>query len=290
MNRLLYTNNIPFDMRDWNTKQIKDVYAGKNCIMAITEDGETLQKISNPEYKSRTQYWTRIRQIGISRWAEGAAIGLVEDGTCLIAKRPIRLMCEERRLNFERINDTVKSWTDVIQVAASDAFFALRSDGTVRYVSFCERYQAEYEEIKDWREVIRIATGVQNSIFGITKNGKILAAGGNAMNVKSYLSKYDNVIDVYPTGSECEDIYVLTMDGSVVRARNDLNNLHISSKLQKLDGYFNYKVCALTESGCVVDVSDENITSVFSERYKIRAFAVGDNNYTAPFVVAIAEE
>ena len=136
MSKLLYTDNIPFDMSDWDGRQIKSVFAGKNCIMAITETGETLQKIKNPEYISRTQYWTRIKQIGISKWAESVAIGLVEDGTCLIAKRPIRKMCEDRRLNFEHINDTVKSWNDVIQVAASDAFFALCSDGTVRYVIF----------------------------------------------------------------------------------------------------------------------------------------------------------
>lgn len=122
MSRLLYTNNVLFDMNDWNEKQIKDIFAEKDCIMAITENGETLQKISNQELMSRTQYWTRIKQIGISKWAEGDAIGLVEDGTCLIAKRPIRLVCEERRLIFENINDTVKSWKDVVQVAASNAF------------------------------------------------------------------------------------------------------------------------------------------------------------------------
>ena len=62
---------------------------------------------------------------------EGAAIGLVEDGTCLIAKRPIRLICEDRWLNFEHINGIVKSWNDLIQVAASDAF--LRYARMVRF-------------------------------------------------------------------------------------------------------------------------------------------------------------
>ena len=287
MSRLLYTNNVPFDMSDWNEKKIKGIFAGKNCIMAITENGETLQKISNPEYMSRTQYWTRIKQIGISKCADGVAIGLVEDGTCLIAKRPIRLMCEDLCLNFEKINDTVKSWNNVVQVAASDAFFALHADGTVRYVSFCERYQTEYEQIQEWREVIKIITGVQNSIFGITKNGKILAAGTNAMNIKNYLSKYDNVIDACPIGGECTDMYVLTMDGSVVRVRDDLNNLNIIDKPQKLDGHFNHKVFALTESQSVVDISAVNAKFVFPEQYKIKSFAVGDSDYTIPFIVAV---
>ena len=81
--------------------------------------------------KERLNIEKRINQIGISKWAEGAAIGLVEDGTCLIAKRPICLICEDRWLNFEHINGIVKSWNDLIQVAASDAF--LRYARMVRF-------------------------------------------------------------------------------------------------------------------------------------------------------------
>lgn len=57
---------------------------------------------------------------------EGAAIGLVEDGTCLIAKRLIRLICEDRWLNFEYINGIVKSWNDLIQVALQMPFCVTR--------------------------------------------------------------------------------------------------------------------------------------------------------------------
>ena len=35
-------------MSDSNDEQIKVIFALKNCIMAIIETGETLQKISNP--------------------------------------------------------------------------------------------------------------------------------------------------------------------------------------------------------------------------------------------------
>ncbi len=289
MYKLLYTSNVPFDMSDWNDKQIKRVFAGLNCIMAVTEDGKTLQKMQNRDDMARTQYWTRIQQIGISKWAEGAAIGLVADGTCMIAEKPVRSACEVFHLNFKHINDTVKSWTDVVQVAASDAFFALCSDGTVRYVSFCDRYQAEYEEIQGWRDVIKIVPGNQNSIFGITKDGKILSAGYNAMNTKRYLPQYQNVVDVFPAGSECEDLYILTADGSAFHTRNDLNILNDGNPFQKLDGHFGYRVFAMTQSQRVFALSDGNMASVFPEQYKIISFAVGDIRYTEPFVIAVAE-
>lgn len=285
---LLYTSNTPFSMDDWCGKQIKNVFAGTNCIMAVTERGETLQKNSVPDCMSRTRYWTRIKQIGISNWATGAAIGLVEDGTCIIAKRPIRRICEDRCLNFEHINNTIKSWTGIVQVAASDAFFALRNDGTVQYVSFCERNQEEYEEVNNWRSVVKIVTGTQNSVFGITKYGTILVAGYNGMHLQSHLQKLKNVLDVFPTGSECEVMYVLMMDGSVISVPYGLEN-YVNYKLQKLDGHIRYKAIALTESQSLVDISDKDIKLIFPEQYKITSFAVGDNNYAHPFVVAIAE-
>ena len=45
MYQLLYTPNAPFDMSDWEKKKITKVFAGMNCVIAITETGETLQKI-----------------------------------------------------------------------------------------------------------------------------------------------------------------------------------------------------------------------------------------------------
>ena len=88
--------------------------------------------------------------------------------------------------------------------------------------------------------------------------GKFWLQENNSMNIKSYLSKFDNVIDAYPIQSECTNMYVLRADGAVVKVRYDLNNLNISNKLRNLDGYFNYKT-----------------------------FAVVYCNYTTPFVVVV---
>lgn len=107
------------------------------------------------------------------------------------------------------------------------------------------------------------------------------------MNIKNYLSKFDDVIDVYPVGSECTDLYVLTTDGSIASVRDDLSNLNISNKFKKLDGHFNYKVFALTESQSVVDISAQDTKFVFPKQYKIKTFEVGDSDFKVPFVVAL---
>lgn len=291
--KLLFTENTPFDTSDWEHKNIKQVFAGLNCIMAVTESGETLQKIIDKDVMARTEYWTRIKQISISKWAEGAAIGLVEDGTCLIAKRAVRKMCENFRLNFNVINDTVKSWKDVVQVASSDAFFALHSDGTVEYVSFCRAYQQEYREVEAWRDVKRIVTGTQNSVLGITADGRVLAAGYNLDRKKDKLSQCKNVVDLYPLGSECEDIYVLRNDGCVDSIGYNRGYRVLSSVKsigdKYLDGHMNYKVYALTEQQAVLDASSDSLTPVFDNKYRIVSFAVGDYDYLDPFVVAVAE-
>ena len=294
MYKLLYTPNIPFDMHDWENKQIKRIFAGENCIMAITEGGETLQKITDERFMAKTQYWTRIKQIDISKSLTGAAIGLVVDGTCMISKKPIRYICEDRYLKFDIINETVKSWKNVVQVASSDAFFALHSNGSVSCISFSEHGLADYQDVTNWKNIRKIVTGTQNSVFGITDSGDVLFAGANSNNIKKELSLYKNVVDLYPTGSECTDMYILTDDGVVRNLsgyhRNVLfePNKICSDKL--LDGNFWYKVYGLTDKQCLVDVSEEKATPVFSENYKIVSFAVGDHDYSPPFVIALAEE
>ena len=276
-------------MSDWETKPIAKVFAGHNCIMAVTQTGETLQKIQKPEFACKTPYWTRIQQIALSHWVEGAAIGLVEDGTCLIAKKPIRNCCKIFCLDFDHINETVKSWTDVVQVAASDAFFALRSDGTVQYVSFSQRCQSEYEPIKAWKDVVSIQTGTQNSVFGITRNGTVLAAGGNTAHLQEKLHRYEHVADLYPTGSECEDVYLLKADGAVENLHSDCLSSVLHAKAKKLEGHFAYHVFALTEDKQIYKLTSPNKGSVFPEERPIVSFAVGDWNYSDPFVIALAE-
>lgn len=139
MGKLLYTDNIGFLMDDWKRESIKKVYAGTDCIMAITEDGRVLQKTESKEIAARTEYWTRNKQIAISHCCPGIAIGLVSDGTCMISKRPLRLKEKMLCQSLERINEQIKSWNNIVQVAVSDTFFALDSDGRVHYNYYSRR-------------------------------------------------------------------------------------------------------------------------------------------------------
>ena len=207
MYKLLYTDNVGFDMSDWEKMQICKVYAGTDCIMAITDTGEVLQKTTSPSVAARTQYWTRITDIALSKWAPGVAIGLVSDGTCMISKRAVREHDYEGRFDF--INNQVKAWTDIVQVAVSDAFFGVDRAGNVHYVSLSRSGTDDYREVIQWKNVKKIVTGNQNSVFAITRDGNVLAEGASCRrgphgDISDKLSVINGVVDIYPTGSGCE--------------------------------------------------------------------------------------
>ncbi len=295
--KLLYTANIGCDMRDWERETITKVFAGTDCILALTDDGRVLQKTSEPDLKLRTQYWTRIKDISLSGFAACHAVGLVSDGTCLIAKRALRSLCDrEDSLPFDRINNEVKSWKQIVQTAVSDSYFALDSAGFV-HVAPCSRYeQNDYEAVKSWRDVRRIVTGPQNSVIGITKSGGVLCTGGNLKrgDVQTAVSELRHVADVCTTGSECEEmIYALT-DGTVMNLRGDPYPVKASAKaIARGQGvfrsHFHYEVILLDENDRLLRISRGEVSAVFDDCPPIASFAVGDNHYGPPFVIAVSE-
>ena len=294
MKKLLYTSNMPFDMSDWDKFPIKSVYAGTGCIMAITDDGAVLQKIKDESKAARTEYWTRVNQISISKWADGLAIGLVEDGTCLIAKRAARFMCEVTGTFFEALNAAVKEWKNIVQVEASDSLFALDGDGNVHYAALGDYCRKDYSEVLSWKEIRRIVTGTQNSIFGITEEGKVLCAGANCREKYKNLDDFSDIVDVFPTGSECEELYLVHRDGTVSEYRTGkikgVSCGEASLPTKRLDGNFGYSVYALTKDGAISGVSHGNFEAPFEGSLGITSFAVGDVDYSSPFVLAIGQE
>ena len=315
MGRIVYSPEIGFVMSDWENESIRKVYAGTNCIMAITDDGRVLQKVTDEKYGARTKYWTRIRQIAVSKWWAGAAIGLVSDGTCLIAKRPIRSGPEGARYSFDQINETVKSWHDIVQVAVSDAFFALDSTGRVHCSHFSQRLQDEddYREVICWENVAKIVPGVQNSLFGVTKDGKILCAGLNTGergpngDLNKKLAHITDAVDVFPTGSECEKIVIGRRDGTLVDQRGSLlpetngvgKGAPITLKVpadpldQVLEGSYQ-AVIGRTPTGTLFSVIDNaglNLEAVLSQvpNTRISSFAVGEYDYRYPFFIAVTD-
>lgn len=253
MEKLVYTSGSGYMMSDWVHKPIEKVYAGRDCVMAKTVTGEIIQKVTLPEIAARTEYWTRIKDIAISKFYSGAAIGLVSDGTCMISKRPLRYA----RLDIDRINGEVKSWKNIKQVAASDAFFALDNMGHVHYTGFSVYEQNDYCEVTQWQNIVKLVPGNQNSIFGITSDGKVLAAGANCIegpngDVNKKLNKLNDVIDLFPTGSECETIILCHSDGSISSIDAYQIPDQCKVKIKKLDGFFWYFVVGLTTDNSLI--------------------------------------
>lgn len=302
MGRLLYTNNIPFSLKDWEKESIRSVYAGTDCIMAVTDDGRVLQKCRSDEYAAHCQYWTRIRQIAISKCYPGSAVGLVSDGTCMISKRPVRNTLKSGyrfRHTFEEINNEVKSWKDIVQVDVSDAFFALDSSGRVHHMHYSQRMgdMDEYASVSSWKDVRRIVTGLQSAVFGITNDGRILCAGRNCTqsphgNMQDVLSKFTDVLDLCPTGSECEEVIVLKKDGTITDCSG---TVLFTAPADSLDGVFCYTVMAKTADGRVLPVMNRNLPvheinkPVFPENWNVTSFAVGSEWSGNAFVIAVGE-
>ena len=212
---LFYSHDPGFSLKEWKNLPLKRIFAGLDCVMAITEDGQVLQKIADPAYAARTHYWKSITEIAISSHVAGAVLGLVSDGTCMVAKRPLREHFGEP--GMRRINETVKSWRDITAICASDAFFALDKDGRVHHVSF-DPQRDPYQDTESWEDVVFLTTGNQDSVFGVTRQGKVLFAGHNCVdgpNGDLRERPFYDVTGVCPAGSECERLLLFYRDGTV---------------------------------------------------------------------------
>lgn len=292
--KLLYTDNIGFDMKDWEKESISKVFAGNGCIMALTDKGKVLQKTDNPNTAANVDYWRNIKQISLSKLIPGLAIGLNADGTCEISEKAL-YNSGYSGYRTNSIYDTVMQLKNIVQVEVSDTLFALDYHGNV----LCsEGAFSKYYGVNHWNGVRRIVTGLQDSVFGITLDGRILYAGANVQrgphgDIGKYTSSLSGVRDIYPTGSECEDLFIVFNDGTV---KNLYDKTLYTDALQApsgkiIDGHFNYSSFVLNSERQLVDVSRRNADAnpIFNGRKKIVSFAVGDHGYSKPFVLAVAE-
>lgn len=223
---LVATHGLRLPLRDIEEPDIQKVVAGGNMIVALTAEHRIRHVASNPALRLREQYWTRVVDIAISRAYEGMCVGLIEDGTCMLAKRALRSITagnydtpQIQNREFERINDTVKSWTDVIQLAVSDAIFALHKDGTVSCCEFSRPFtEPIYNRVRMWRDVRKLIVGSQCSVIGITNDRTILVDGFNLTRNQDRIAngcKHIDIVDVILGGSECERILFLDKNGRI---------------------------------------------------------------------------
>ena len=225
-----HDKECPFDFQDWSQYDIKRLFAGNECVMAITEDGKVLQKVQRAEYAARTIYWKNIKSIAISSFWTALAVGLVSDGTCMVSKRALRECCAITERRFEFMNARLKELKDIVEIAVSDAIFALDKHGKVHHISLWR--EDDYQSVDSWSNIRHIVTGNQNMVFGITNDGTVLCAGTNALrgprgNLQEKLSVFHDVIDICAMGSEGERILLALSDGSIVDLQgNILANEH----------------------------------------------------------------
>ena len=302
MRKLLYTSNIPYDMRDWKHEPIVKVFAGTNCLMALTSDGRTLLKTAAPDYAPRTQFWTRVREIALSGTAPCHAIGLISDGTCMIAKRSVRTRCEQAgALPFEEINAEVKRWRGITQVAVNDTFFVLDESGAVHMAPLSQYEKEDYAGVPSWRDIVRVVSTTSNTVFGITRGGGVRCAGGNLAHgpqgdCRERLAALENVADICTSGAEAQVILIAFKDGTVT----DLSGRPVYGRawtgptepgLRVFQPHFWYETVILNNEKRIVRWQvDTGINEVFENCPRIASYAVGDANYERPFVIAVSEE
>lgn len=287
MGKLIYTKNIPFSMRDWEQEDIVQVWAGSGCAMARTAEGKLLQKVIRQECAARTDYWSSVRDVAISQLLQGTALGLKQDGTCMISKRPVRCLCQEHPRDFDQINDGIKAWRNVIQVAVSDAFFALDRDGKVHHVGF-QPWNAGYDRIESWSPVVRIVPGSQDALLGITGEGKLLYAGANPAHLRADLEKAENVADGCFFGSESQTVLLVYKDGSAGYLNGErlwdsgvqgIKSDYLLAAAQMEDGSLRFETY-----GCNLNPEDYRCM----ENIPVVSYGIGSGeNFGTQFVIAV---
>lgn len=194
MGRIVFTENIPFDMKVWQQREdFVEVYAGSDCIMARCADGTVLRKcrsrarvwdtasdsalrnegLRGPD-EGRIESWRHVRQISLSLQIPGLALGLTPEGRCVALLPPDRLGSEDRC----SICETIENWRELAEVSATNDLFALTRDGRVLQWTFPERRGLWNESMKFyhypcdvWRNITHLRGGIWD-ISGMTREGQ----------------------------------------------------------------------------------------------------------------------
>ena len=289
MKKILSSGNTPYNYSHWDPDNITKVFAGNGAVMAITRQGYVEQCVADSRNAIYNRDWESIvdiSDISISKYWPGLTIGLTSTGACVVAKQPFRYIADYYHTNFNSffsyVNDQKNDWHDLVQVVASDAFFSLDRRGNTDYIAFDAFHREEYRGVLKWRNIARIKAGLQDSIFGITYDGKVLADGANCVKgLNKYLKDFDDVVDLTTTGSECETVILLHRDGSLSDLKE--HQIAMDAKFQSLDSYFDYTVIGLTTDNKLLNiVGNRTGTLVFSER--VSSFAMDSNGY----IIALA--
>ncbi len=229
MSKIYHNETCPFNFDDWQTKNIRNIFAGNSCIMAITDSSEVLQKVADEKLAENTQYWRNIKTISISQCFPALAVGLTDYGTCIISSNALMDCCKITGQSFNYIDSEIRSLKNIVEIAVSDAIFALDSFGYVHHIPIWNK--DAYKAVDNWRNISHIAVGNQDAVFGITDCGKVVCAGGNfktgLFGNTPQLSEFENVTDICAMGAESNELILALANGKIVNSYgNDMNIEH----------------------------------------------------------------
>ncbi len=288
--KIISTNkSLPFDFKAWDAKCITHLYAGMNAVMAVTADGRVLHTGRDCSF-SYANYWRDVHHLAISNWMPGAVMAVTKDGRCLVSAHAFENMPEAAN-----VYSKVSHWHSINQAVASDGFFAVDFFGKVHIAPFSKNHS--YKEAENWDNIARLAVGNQDSLFGITREGKVLCAGANLTNgphgnLRKKLSEISGVVDICAIGSECQRILIAFKNGTVT----DLDGNKLDIRHKDSNGVFvsNFSIAAIKNADNGIDFQpyffpDKGKLNFFKSR-KIYSVAVGHIDNSTPFVVALSKK
>ena len=212
---IFVSKNLRINLNEWRKCSLQTVEGGLGCIMGVTEDGFVLQKMINQRpliqfdavpYESEIldkRIWCDVKSIAVSKCIPGLAMGLTHSGRCVIRTSSFESYCSDKGISIELLEETISKWTDICEIAVSDAFFARNSRGKVYHCPL-NQDDNEYMETSSWYNVQHISAGASgHSIFGITRGGRVLGTGQRLDGTQEYttdireiLFGMKNIVDV----------------------------------------------------------------------------------------------
>lgn len=303
MGRIVYSENIGFDMFDWQSESIVCVAAGSDCVLALTADGRVLTKsflLGREEKKpslwqklmrlcglAPAEDWKRVKHLAVSG-TNGVAVGLLMNGTCVVR----RVGTSSEKLNAElyrKAQNTVLSWKNIVSVAISDAIFGLDSFGRV----YCAplSWQSSYRETAEWRNIVRLVSGGKGQIFGITSDGHVAVCGGElSKSRKRALESLRDAVDLGICGRE--EIVVVHRDGTVENLRAGVLYDFLCHGRPGCIACHRGGIAARDANGVIRFIADgeAQLSPLPFGQTRVDSFALGDLNRAEPFLIAVEKE
>lgn len=314
MGKLFYSENIACFMNNWENVDFLEIHAGRNTIAGVARDGSIYIKHLPEEMNSGGDPIPLFRrrtlavrcQDEVLHTGSGrddlpvAAVSKLTGDIAWSVGEKIYGSGWDIPASIPGIHGMRNYRSRRIQLAASDALFALYSDGIVSFM--CSRNGSaveSYHDVRNWSRVTRLVTGSQCSVFGITDGGSILCTGYNCIrgpkgDVREKLRAQNDAVDVCSTGSECERILVAKKDGTIVDPFLDemiFDGAFVPRYRGEkvLESWFNYLVYVLTKERRLEHIMGKAPDPAISLWRNVTSFAIGSFDYSEPFILAVCE-